>query len=127
MWSRPHYHQTVNDRSTTGPRIPLPARRPVMRRQFPIAVAAALAALAIVPTTASAAPATATFTKVQDWGTGFEGKFTITNGTTSAINGWTVAFDLPAGFSITSSWDAVRGGSGQHFTFGNPSWAPTLP
>jgi hypothetical protein len=90
-------------------------------------VVAALAALAIVPTTASAAPATATFTKVQDWGTGFEGKFTITNGTTSAINGWTVAFDLPAGFSITSSWDAVRGGSGQHFTFGNPTWAPTLP
>ncbi|HEV8562195.1 MAG TPA: cellulose binding domain-containing protein [Actinophytocola sp.] len=98
-----------------------------MRRLFPIAVAAALAAVAFVPTTANAAPATATFTKVQDWGTGFEGKFTITNGTTSAINGWTVAFDLPAGFSITSSWDAVRGGSGQHFTFSNPSWAPTLP
>jgi hypothetical protein len=98
-----------------------------MRRLFPIAVAAALAAVAFVPITANAAPATATFTKVQDWGTGFEGKFTITNGTTSAINGWTVAFDLPAGFSITSSWDAVRGGSGQHFTFSNPSWAPTLP
>jgi hypothetical protein len=98
-----------------------------MRRLFPIAVAAALAAAAFVPTTASAAPATATFTKVQDWGTGFEGKFTITNGTSSAINGWTVAFDLPAGFSVTSSWDAVRGGSGQHFTFSNPSWAPTLP
>jgi Cellulose binding domain/Fibronectin type III domain len=98
-----------------------------MRRMFPMAVVAAVAALALVPTPANAAPATATFSKVQDWGNGFEGKFTLVNGTTSAINGWTVAFDLPAGFSITTSWDAVRGGSGQHYTFSNPSWAPVLP
>jgi len=83
--------------------------------------------LALVAAPAAAAPATATFTKVSDWGSGFEGKFTLVNGTTSAINGWTVAFDLPAGVTISSSWDAVRGGSGQHFTFSNPSWAPTLP
>jgi Cellulose binding domain/Glycosyl hydrolases family 18 len=97
------------------------------KRLFPMAVIAAVAALAVVPMPASAAPATATFTKVSDWGGGFEGKFTLVNGTTSAINGWTVAFDMPAGHSITTSWDAVRSGSGQHYVFTNPSWAPTLP
>jgi Cellulose binding domain/Glycosyl hydrolases family 18/Fibronectin type III domain len=98
-----------------------------MRRLFPTAVIAALAALAVVPLPASAAPATATFTKVSDWGSGFEGKVTLTNGTTSPINGWSVSFDLPAGYSITSHWDAVRSNSGQRYTFTNPGWAPTLP
>lgn len=97
------------------------------KRLFPMAVIAALAALAVIPVPASAAPATATFTKVSDWGGGFEGKFTLVNGTTSAINGWSVVFDMPAGFSITTSWDAVRSNSGQRYTFTNPSWAPTLP
>jgi len=98
-----------------------------MRRMFPTAVIAALAALAVVPIPASAAPATAAFTKVSDWGSGFEGKFTLVNGTTSPINGWTVSFDLPSGYAISSSWDAVRSNSGQRYTFTNPSWAPTLP
>src|SRR6266545_6120960 len=97
------------------------------KRLFPLALGAALAALALVPPIpASAAPATATFTKTQDWGSGFEGKITLVNGTSSAINGWTVAFDLPAPYSITSAWDSVHTASGQHHTFTNPSWAPTL-
>jgi hypothetical protein len=98
-----------------------------MRRTLTTAAIAALAALAVVPLPASAATATATFAKVSDWGTGFEGKFTITNGTTSPINGWSVSFDMPSGYSVSSHWDAVRTNSGQRYTFTNPSWAPTLP
>ena len=98
-----------------------------LKRLFPMAVVAALAAVALVPIPASAAPATATFTKTQDWGSGFEGKITLVNGTASAINGWTVAFDLPAPYTISSAWDSVHTASGQHHTFTNPSWAPTLP
>ncbi|MER6170798.1 cellulose binding domain-containing protein, partial [Streptosporangium sp. NPDC001681] len=51
----------------------------------------ALAALVLAMTVAlpaQAASATAVFTKVSDWGTGFEGKYTITNGGTTTINGW---------------------------------------
>jgi hypothetical protein len=81
--------------------------------------------LSVVP--ASAAPGlTATFTKVSDWGTGFEGKVTVANASASPVNGWTIEFDLPSGYSITSSWDAQRTSSGQHHTFRNPTWAPTL-
>ncbi|GGL15256.1 chitinase [Sphaerisporangium melleum] len=90
------------------------------------ALTAAAAVLVAGGTPASAAAVTATFTKPQDWGTGFEGKYTITNGTSSTLNGWTVAFDLPSGYSVTTAWDAVMTKSGQHYTFANPSWAPTL-
>jgi len=74
----------------------------------------------------AAAGLTATFTKVSDWGTGFEGKVTVTNASSAAINGWTIEFDLPSGYSIPSVWDAQHTVSGQHHTFRNPSWAPTL-
>ncbi|MGW4643752.1 glycoside hydrolase family 18 protein [Sphaerisporangium sp. NPDC004334] len=98
-------------------------------RLIRLCVAALLAAGAVLVVTtapASAASATATFTKPQDWGSGFEGKYTVTNGTSSPLNGWTVAFDLPAGYSVTTAWDAVMTRSGQHYIFTNPSWAPTL-
>ncbi|MGH3878285.1 MAG: cellulose binding domain-containing protein [Actinophytocola sp.] len=89
------------------------------------AIATMFLGLSVVP--AAAAPGlTATFTKVSDWGTGFEGKVTVANASAGPVNGWTIEFDLPAGYSITSSWDAQRTSSGQHHAFRNPSWAPTL-
>jgi hypothetical protein len=91
-----------------------------------LAAAALLLGFTVVP--ASAAPGlTATFTKVSDWGTGFEGKVTVRNASSAAINGWTIEFDLPSGYTVTSSWDTQRTSSGQHHTFRNPTWAPTLP
>jgi len=74
----------------------------------------------------AAAGLTATFTKVSDWGTGFEGKITVKNASSAAINGWTIEFDLPSGYSIPTFWDAQHTVSGQHHTFTNPSWATTL-
>ncbi|AVT34445.1 cellulose-binding protein [Plantactinospora sp. BC1] len=71
---------------------------------------------------AYAAGPTATFVKTSDWGSGWEGKYTITNGGTSAINGWSVAFDLPAGTTMGSYWDALLTSSGQRHTFTNRSW-----
>jgi len=99
-----------------------------IRRRVPvllIAVATAILGLSVVP--AAAAPGlTATFSKVSDWGSGFEGKVTVANASSSAINGWAIEFDMPAGFSVGTFWDAQHTASGQHHTFRNPSWAPTL-
>ncbi|GAA2624520.1 cellulose binding domain-containing protein [Dactylosporangium fulvum] len=92
-------------------------------------IAAALATAAatvIIATPAFAAPATASFVRTSSWGTGYEAKYTITNGTTSTINGWTVAFDLPSGTAISSSWDANRTGTTGRVTFTN-SWNGTIP
>ncbi|MBC6463380.1 glycosyl hydrolase family 18 protein [Actinomadura sp. HBU206391] len=75
---------------------------------------------------ASAAAVTASCAKTSDWGTGFEGKCTITNGTGSTVNGWKVEFDLPSGTTIGSSWDAVRTSTGNHHAFTNAGWNGTL-
>ncbi|GAA4194868.1 hypothetical protein GCM10022252_39880 [Streptosporangium oxazolinicum] len=87
---------------------------------------AALVTAMMVATPAFAAPPTAVFTKVSNWGSGFEGKYTITNGGTTTINGWSVAFDLPSGANIGSFWDASMSRSGQRFTFTNVGWNGTL-
>jgi len=83
-------------------------------------------ALSTVAPPAFAAPTTAVFTKVSDWGTGFEGKYTITNGGTTPINGWSVAFDLPSGANVGAFWDAAMSRSGQRFTFSNLGWNASI-
>jgi chitinase len=57
---------------------------------------------------------------------GWEGRYTVTNGGTTTLDGWAVAFDLPAGTSVGSFWDADLTRSGQRFTFRNRSWNGTL-
>ncbi|MDG6107563.1 cellulose binding domain-containing protein [Dactylosporangium aurantiacum] len=91
------------------------------------ALAVAGAVVPIVTTTANAAGnLSATFTVDQDWGSGWGATYKITNGTSSAINGWTLEFDLPAGGQITSFWDADVVRTGQHYVAKNKSWASTL-
>ncbi|MER7001559.1 glycosyl hydrolase family 18 protein [Dactylosporangium sp. NPDC000555] len=91
------------------------------------ALAAATAVVPVVTTNANAAGTlSATFTVDQDWGSGWGASYKITNGTASAINGWTLEFDLPAGGSITSFWDAEVTRTGQHYVATNKSWSPTL-
>jgi len=86
---------------------------------------AAVGAVAIAGSAAAAGP-TATFTKVSDWGSGWEGRFTVSNGGTTALASWAVAFDLPAGANINTFWDADLTRSGQRFTFRNKSWNGTV-
>ena len=74
----------------------------------------------------AAASATATFTKVSDWGTGFEGKWTVKNTGTTTLSSWTVEWDYPAGTSVTSAWDATVTSSGTHWTGKNVNWNGTL-
>jgi chitinase len=97
----------------------------VPARRILLCAALGLAALLVAPTAANAVGETAAFTKVQDWGTGWEGKYTITNGP-SAITSWRVEFDLPTGTTITTNWDSVRSGSGNHVIFSNASWNGSL-
>ncbi|MFF0266614.1 cellulose binding domain-containing protein [Kribbella sp. NPDC004536] len=97
-------------------------------KRISLAIAAITAVVVALLTAqaASAAGVTATFTKTQDWGTGFEGKVTITNGTTSSLSTWSVALDFPSGYTVTSTWDANHTSSGQTHTFTPPSWAGPL-
>ncbi|MET7714295.1 glycoside hydrolase family 18 chitinase [Streptomyces sp. NPDC005407] len=76
---------------------------------------------------AEAAPsATATYAKVSDWGTGFEGKWTVKNTGTTSLSSWTVEWDFPSGTAVTSAWDADVTSSGTHWTAKNKSYNGTL-
>ncbi|MCZ4508888.1 glycoside hydrolase family 18 chitinase [Streptomyces sp. ActVer] len=81
------------------------------------------AALVGLASPASAATsATATYAKTQDWGSGFEGKWTVKNTGTTAISSWNVEWDFPSGTAVTSAWDADVTNSGTHWTAKNKSW-----
>ncbi|MFE4253435.1 glycosyl hydrolase family 18 protein [Streptomyces sp. NPDC056910] len=89
--------------------------------------AAALVGLATPSHAAAAAStATATYAKTQDWGTGFEGKWTVKNTGTTALSSWTVEWDFPAGTKVTSAWDATVTNSADHWTARNVSWNGSL-
>ncbi|WP_405438449.1 glycoside hydrolase family 18 chitinase [Streptomyces avidinii] len=104
------------------------------RTRFFSRVAAVVAALALPVTglvalagpAQAAASATATYTKVSDWGSGFEGKWVVKNTGTTTLSSWTVEWDYPAGTSVTSAWDATVTGSGTHWTAKNLGWNGTL-
>jgi endoglucanase len=87
-------------------------------------VAGGAALWAVSP--ASAASPSATFAKVSDWGSGWQGQYTITNGGSSAITSWKIEFDLPAGTTVGTYWDALLTTSGQRNTFTNRSWNGTI-
>ncbi|WP_158849826.1 glycosyl hydrolase family 18 protein [Saccharothrix deserti] len=84
-----------------------------------VAVATLVVGLVVAPAASGAGGVSATFSKGSDWGTGYEGKYTISNGSTSALTSWTVEFDLPAGHKISSLWDGSYTASGQHVTVKN--------
>ncbi|MFJ6198505.1 chitinase [Micromonospora sp. NPDC092111] len=75
---------------------------------------------------AYAAGVSASFVKTSDWGTGWEGKYTITNGGPTTLAGWSLAFDLPAGTTVGTYWDALLTSSGQRYTFTNRTWNGTV-
>src|SRR4029077_3307535 len=56
------------------------------------------------PPPSNGVSAKVTFADVSDWGTGFTGNLPIPNPGTTAINGWTLAFDFVG--AISSIWNA---------------------
>lgn len=67
------------------------------------------------------AVSTVAFSKTSDWGSGFTGNMTISNTTTTAMNGWTLEFDLAA--TITNIWNAVIVSHvGNHYVIQAASW-----
>jgi aryl-phospho-beta-D-glucosidase BglC (GH1 family) len=69
--------------------------------------------------------ATASFTDVNDWGSGFTGNITITNQGSSAINGWTLQFDFPV--SITGIWNGqIISQNGNQYTIGDAGYNSTI-
>jgi hypothetical protein len=68
----------------------------------------------------------ATYSSAQNWGSGFEGDYSITNDTNATVNSWTLTFDLPSNETVTSAWNGTLTASGTHYTIASPSWASPL-
>ncbi|RLS91765.1 MAG: hypothetical protein DWI10_05925 [Planctomycetota bacterium] len=67
----------------------------------------------------------ATFSFTNQWTTGGEGVFHVTNDTAQTLQGWTLQFDW--GANITSAWDGAVGSHVEnHYTIVNLSWNGAL-
>jgi hypothetical protein len=98
---------------------PMPRTRTLL---LSVAATVAAAGTVWIALPASAAAPTATVTKVSDWGSGWQGDVTITNSGAAAMTSWKVEFDLPAGGTVGSFWDAEMTAAGNHRTFTNRPW-----
>jgi xyloglucan-specific exo-beta-1,4-glucanase len=58
---------------------------------------------------------------------GFTVNLTITNNSTTAINGWTLKFTFPGTQQVTQLWNGVASQTGSQVTVTNASWNGTIP
>jgi hypothetical protein len=92
-----------------------------------VTVLAVLAAVVVIGASpALAAGVSATFSKDSDWGTGYQARYTIVNGTGAPITSWRVQFDLPGTATMGSYWDALVAVTGQHVVADNRTYNGTL-
>ncbi|MHB1422345.1 MAG: cellulase family glycosylhydrolase [Gemmataceae bacterium] len=79
------------------------------------------AAVTVSTPASNSLDATASFTDVNDWGSGFTGNIIITNQGTSAINGWTLQFDFPG--TISQIWNGrIINQTGNHYVIGDAGY-----
>ncbi|WBB78751.1 cellulose binding domain-containing protein [Micromonospora sp. WMMD882] len=90
-----------------------------------VAVAAFGSATVGLPA-APARAAVAAFEKESEWSSGYVGKITVRNDTSTATNAWRVEFDLPAGTSVGSHWNANLTRVGTRHVFTNLAWNGSL-
>ncbi|WP_405359987.1 cellulose binding domain-containing protein [Kitasatospora sp. NBC_00085] len=92
------------------------------------AVAAALVTggVVVLASSASAASLGAVYSRTSTWDAGYTGQYLVTNPDGSAIENWTLTFDLPAGAKIDSLWNATFSADGQHITVRPESWNKRL-
>ena len=64
---------------------------------------------------------------VSAWNSGLTENITVTNGGSSAINGWSVVFTLPSGQTITGGWNASYSPSSGHVTARNVDYNASIP
>jgi acetylxylan esterase len=79
---------------------------------------------------APSSPAPASSCRVSDtinaWNTGLTSSITVTNTGSAPINGWSLAFTLPAGQVITSGWNAMYSPASGAVTARNAAYNGTI-
>jgi hypothetical protein len=86
--------------------------------------AAGIAAVAVMPAASAAGACTATYSVVNDWGSGFQIGVNVT--ASSALTGWTVNFTFAGNQTLTQGWSGNWTQSGKAVTVTNASWNGSL-
>ncbi|PSM38089.1 endo-1,4-beta-xylanase [Streptomyces dioscori] len=68
-----------------------------------------------------------TYAVQSQWNTGFTAQVTLRNTSTTAVNGWRLAWTWPAGQSVTQAWNATVTQSGSAVTAANASYNAAVP
>ena len=67
------------------------------------------------------------FEVTNSWTGNFSGRVTIRNNADTAVNGWTLEFDLPAMITAGNLWAAeLESVSGTRYRLRNASWTATI-
>jgi cellulase/cellobiase CelA1 len=90
------------------------------------ALVVAVFGLAITPVAHAAAAATATLSVSHSWQTGFIAHFTVTNPSTVPLSDWKLEFDMPAGQSVSHTWNSTVTQSGTHYVLTPANWNRTI-
>ncbi|WP_291883394.1 cellulase family glycosylhydrolase [Cellulomonas sp.] len=69
---------------------------------------------------------TSTVTFTNTWAGGFQAAITAKNGSSSALNPWTITFTVPSGVTVSSGWNGTFSQSGTTVTVTAPTWSPSL-
>ncbi|WP_372974762.1 cellulose binding domain-containing protein [Microbispora sp. GKU 823] len=64
--------------------------------------------------------------KVNDWGSGFTADVTITNRSSSPVNGWRLQWTYAGNQKVTGYWNSTITQSGQQVTASNTTWNGTI-
>lgn len=89
------------------------------------AFAVALFGIGAAPV-ADAAAATATLTVEHTWQTGFIARFIVTNMSVAPLTDWKLEFDLPAGESVSHTWNSTVTQVGTHYVITPANWNRTI-
>jgi hypothetical protein len=71
---------------------------------------------------AHAAAAGATLSVTSTWQTGFIARFVITNASSVPMTDWRLEFDLPAGESVSHTWNSTLTQYGTHYVLTPANW-----
>jgi hypothetical protein len=85
------------------------------------ALLVAILGLGVAPA-AHAAAAAATLSVEHTWQTGFIANFTVTNASLVPLADWRIDFDMPAGQSVSHTWNSNITQSGTHFVLTPANW-----
>lgn len=65
--------------------------------------------------------------EVNAWNSGLTANVTVRNTSAVAVNGWSLAFTLPAGQTVTSGWNATYSPTSGQVTARNVAYNAVIP